>query len=39
MRSVDPTEVLYGTGSEAVRLSIITDGEIVRNGVRVKLKE
>ena len=34
---MDPTEVLEGTGS-AVRLSMITDdGEIVRNGVSIRL--
>ena len=36
---MDPTEVLEGTRSETVRLSMITDGEIVRNGVGVRLKE
>ena len=35
---MDPTEVLEGTRSETVRLSMITDGEIVRNGVGVRLK-
>ena len=34
------TEVLEGTGSETVRLSMATDdGETVRNGVSVRLRE
>ena len=37
---MDPTEVLGGTRSETVRLSMITDdGEIVRIGVGIRLKD
>ena len=37
---MDPIEVLEGTRSETVRVSMITDdGEVVRNSVRVRLRE
>ena len=40
VRSMDTTEVLAGTWSETVRLSMATDdGEVVRIDVNVKLRE
>ena len=37
---MDPTEVLGGIRSETVKLSVITDdGEIVWNGVGIRLKD
>ena len=37
---MDPTDVLEGTGSETVRLSMtIDDGEVTMNSVCVRLRE